>query len=201
MSKIGILGGTFNPIHNGHLLLAEAAREQYELDKVLFIPTGVSYLKANIDIPDGSTRLKMVQLAIEDNPYFEPSDMEIIRSGNTYTYETLLALKKEYPNSTLYFIMGADNVFGIESWQMPQVIFDLATILATYREGFVSDKFEEKKKELITNYKANIESLYIPQFDVSSTQIRERIKDGKSVKYLIPDIVSDYIYQFNLYKE
>ena len=119
MSKIGILGGTFNPIHNGHLLLAEQARCFYGLDQVLFIPSGCSYMKRQEEILPGEIRFQMVQLAIADNPYFCVSDMEIVREGNSYTCETITRLHAQYPEDELYYIVGADTLFQMEFWKNP----------------------------------------------------------------------------------
>ena len=123
MSKIGILGGTFNPIHNGHLLLAEQARCFYGLDQVLFIPSGCSYMKRQEEILPGEIRFQMVQLAIADNPYFCASDMEIVREGNSYTCETITRLHAQYPEDELYYIVGADTLFQMEFWKNPEQIF------------------------------------------------------------------------------
>ena len=123
MSKIGILGGTFNPIHNGHLLLAEQARCFYGLDQVLFIPSGCSYMKRQEEILPGEIRFQMVQLAIADNPYFCVSDMEIVREGNSYTCETITRLHAQYPEDELYYIVGADTLFQMEFWKNPEQIF------------------------------------------------------------------------------
>ena len=110
------MGGTFNPIHIGHLILAETARIQFELNEILFIPSGKSYMKQQMDIPSGEVRAQMTSLAIEENPYFALSLMEIEREGNTYTYETLETLKEQNPNTEYYFILGEDSLFAIEKW-------------------------------------------------------------------------------------
>ena len=135
MSKIGILGGTFNPIHNGHLLLAEQARCFYGLDQVLFIPSGCSYMKRQEEILPGEIRFQMVQLAIADNPYFCVSDMEIVREGNSYTCETITRLHAQYPEDELYYIVGADTLFQMEFWKNPEQIFTQCITAASVRQG------------------------------------------------------------------
>lgn len=200
MKKIGIMGGTFNPIHNGHLLLAECAKDEYQLDKVLFIPTGHSYLKDEEEVLEASVRACLTELAIKDNPGFELSKMEIEREGNTYTYETILELKKRLPDSELYFILGADCLFSIEKWRNFKIIFENATILAAIRDGFDSDDFVKKAEALKQEFGAEIKFVYLPQFDVSSTQIRGKIKENKSIRYLVPDRVREYIRNFRLYQ-
>ena len=124
-AKIGILGGTFNPIHIGHLLLAEQAYEEYHLDQILFMPSGVSYFKdCQMSILSGKMRSDMVSLAIQGNSHFAMSDMEIKRSGNTYTCDTMLELRQEYSEDTLfYFIIGADTLYSMKKWKDVQIVF------------------------------------------------------------------------------
>ena len=125
-TKIGIMGGTFNPIHNGHIALANAAYKEFSLDKILFMPSGKSYMKQHV--LDDAKRVIMVQKAIEAIPYFELSTLEVERSGNTYTSETLQQLTQQNPEVHYYFIMGADSLFHIETWKNPDIIFSLSTI-------------------------------------------------------------------------
>lgn len=199
--KIGIMGGTFSPIHNGHLMLAQWAADLCQLNRVFFIPTGCSYLKQNMDIPSGEIRLEMVKRAIQDNPLFEASDIEILRQGNTYTYETLLQLKAMYPHAELYFIIGADCLFSMENWVKAQEIFSNCHIIAAGRDG-VSDQSLLKQKQYFSDvYKAQIHLLDFPEIALSSTQIRERVQDSKSIKYMVPDSVETYIIQHSLYKK
>jgi nicotinate-nucleotide adenylyltransferase len=223
------MGGTFNPIHLGHLLLAEWAKEMGELDKILFIPTGISYMKAEKSgtpaepkeimehretmepgeskeskEPSGEQRLVMVQLAIEGNPAFEVSDIEIRRSGYTYTYETLETLVQAHPERDYFFIMGADCLFTIEKWRKPERIFGLAQVIAAVRGGQGSDslieEMEEKRVELECTYKGNIKLLHFPEMDISSTDIRTRIAKGQSIRYLVPEAVRRYIQEEQLYR-
>lgn len=198
--RIGILGGTFNPIHNGHLFMAEYAREACSLDKVLFIPTGVSYMKKAADILPGEERMRMLELSIESNPYFEVSDIELKRLGNTYTFETLEALKSQYPASELFFIVGADCLFTIANWYKPKRIFANCTLLAAGRNHATQETLEEKKKYLEKEFQAHIILLDFPTMDISSTTIRENVYCEKSIRYMVPEKVYDYIYEKGFYQ-
>ena len=199
--KIGILGGTFNPIHTGHLLMAEYAREAVGLDIVILMPTGRSYLKAGTNVPDGQIRLEMVERCIEDNPGLLASDMEIRREGNTYTYETLLQWKSLCPEAELYFIVGADSLFSMEDWVKPEVIFANCTVLAAGREDASTEEMLVKKAELEERFGAKILLMNFPQIDISSTTIRERVRKGQSIRYLVHGKVREYILEHGLYRE
>lgn len=196
--KIGIMGGTFNPIHNGHIIIAGKAFEAAGLDKVLFIPSGNSYMKSNV--LDASKRSEMVKLAIADYPYFEFSELEINRPGNTYTYETLEILTNENPDSEYYFIIGADSLFNIEKWKNPDRIFNLATLICAVRDDYDLANIKEKGEEL-DNLGAKIIYLDIPKIDISSTNIRENVKCKLSIDDLVPQKVAEYILQERIYYE
>lgn len=198
--KIGILGGTFNPIHIGHLLLAEQALETFHLDQVLIMPSGQSYMKNEADIVPKEHRNNMVQLAISDNPSFSLSTIETEREGNTYTFETLLYLRKQLPNAEFYFILGADNLFTIEKWKEVSVIFQNCTLIASVRGDKDFTEIKNKAEELKVKYGAKI--LLLPErlFTVSSTEIREKIAKGQSVQYLTPNSVIAYINEHDLYR-
>lgn len=198
--RIGIMGGTFNPIHTGHLLLAQAALEEAELDRVCFMPSGVSYLKSEDTVLDAGHRLRLTELAVLDNPNFTVSDMEIKRSGNTYTSDTLKQLKAEQPENSFYFILGADCLYSMENWYRPEEIFSSCTILAAVRDNLELSDLEEKAASLRKRFNAEIFLLHLPRIDISSTDIRERIKAGKNIRYMVPDAVRDYILQNDLYK-
>lgn len=199
-SKVGILGGTFNPIHTGHLLMAEYVKEAAKLDVVMLLPNGISYMKAGTNVLEGEVRLKMIELCIEDNPNLITSDMEIKREGNTYTYETLLELRAKYPRTELYFIIGADSLFSMEKWVKPDVIFANCTILAVGRNQAPKEDLEEKKADLENRFGAKIRLLDFPEIEISSTQIRENIKAGKSFRYMVSEQVWNYIRENNLYQ-
>ncbi len=197
--RIGILGGTFNPIHIGHLILAERALEEYELDEILFIPTGKPYFKSEEEVLDKKVRISMTGNAIEDNPDFALSTIETDREGNTYTYETLQLLKRDNPNNKYYLILGADTLFQIEQWKKPDVIMSLAGILAAVRDDKNMADLEVKADELKAKFNADINILRMPHIGISSTDIRERIRLGKSVKYMLPEKTLDYIMRNDLY--
>ena len=199
--KIGIIGGTFNPIHYAHLLLAENAREQFALDRVVFIPAGVPYLKDCSDIPAGELRYQLAKIATKDNPYFTCSRIEIDRAGNTYTIDTVRELKRMYPGDSLYFIMGADSVFDPDNWHEVEELYKLITIIATVRKDVDEDALENKCEELREKYSADIRIFSCGRMDISSTDIRRRMNKGMSVRYLLPDDCIDFIRTRNIYSE
>lgn len=198
--KIGILGGTFNPVHMGHLLMAEYAKEALGLDVVILMPSGKSYMKADTNVLSGEERLKMLQLCIEDNPNLITSDMEICRSGNTYTYETLLQMKKLCPSSEIYFILGADSLYNMERWVKPEIIFANCTILAAGRNNASKQDLLLKKQDLEKRFEAKIILMDFPEIDISSTVIRENVRNNKSIRYMVHDNVWKYICENQLYK-
>lgn len=198
--RIGILGGTFNPIHVGHLRMAECAREAQNLDTVLIMPTGNSYMKNASDILSGKTRLEMVKCSIDSNPYFEASDLEIRREGQTYTYETLEQLHSINPNAEFFFIVGADCLFSIERWYKPERIFEQCTLLAANRNAAPTQEILDKCKDLQNRFDAKIVLFDMPQMDISSSMIRNLKKNGKSIRYFVTDSVLDYINTKHLYE-
>lgn len=193
MKKIGIMGGTFNPIHIGHLTLAERAMDDLCLDEIWLIPTGCSYMKQNTNILPGEERLVMAQLATEDNPRIKCLDIEVKRAGYTYSYETLEQLSELYSDCEFFFIFGADCLFAIENWKYPERIFNHCTVVAAVRNGASLTGMQEKISELETRFRGKIILLPFLNLEISSTELRERIRMGKSVKYLIPDNVIEYI--------
>lgn len=199
MKRLGIMGGTFNPIHNGHLYLAKEAREQYNLEQVLFMPSGTPYMKDQREVLPSKFRVMMTKLAIENDPYFSLSVMEIEKEGNTYTYETLEALNCMYPETELYFILGADSLFAMEDWRLPERIFASCKILAAIRDDVSLDKIEEQSNYLKQKFEADIFILKTNAVDISSSMIRRHLSEGISVKGLIPDVVYNYILSHNLY--
>ena len=199
IKRIGIMGGTFNPIHQGHLLLAEQAREYCELDEVLFIPSGNSYMKDSSEILDGEIRIFMTAAAIEDNPSFTLSTMEMEREGATYTCDTIQDLREKEPFAQYYFIMGANSLFSMESWKDPGEIFKNCILVAAARDSRDTFSLTEKATELQAKYQARIIILPERKIDISSSEVRSRIREGKSVRYMIPDKVIDYISSNHLY--
>lgn len=201
MKKVGILGGTFNPIHMAHLIIAEIAREEAGLDDILFIPSGCSYLKDASDILPAKDRIHMTGLAIEDNSHFALSTVEIDRGGNSYTCDTLEELKRRYPDQEFYLILGADNLFTMEDWKDPEVIFRDAKILAAVRGSKKRADMEEKIAELMEKYDADITLLHVNHMDISSSMIREKIAQGRSVRYMLPEKVREYIMKNHFYEK
>ncbi|MBU0599640.1 nicotinate-nucleotide adenylyltransferase [bacterium] len=192
MKKIGILGGTFNPIHNGHLSLASQAKEKFSLDKVIFIPSALPPHKEEDSLLDSSNRYLMTILATSDNDDFIVSDIEIKRGGRSYTLDTLKEIKKIYgEETTIYFITGCDVISEINTWKEVESLFKLCTFIVANRPGY-SLKIEEC-------YSRHIKELIIPGLDISSTRIREKIKHKESVKYLVPDLVYKHLVNYNLY--
>lgn len=199
--RVGIMGGTFNPIHNGHLLLAETARDRCILDQVLFLPSGNSYMKEESEIAPSEARVHMTMLAIEDNPYFALSRIEVDRPGNTYTYETLEELHKQQPDWELFFILGADCLFMMEDWKYPERIFRDCHILAAVRDDKDRTDLVNQINHLRERFKAQITLLPMKEIGISSTDIRERIRSGHSVQYLLPSKVIAYMTQHHIYLE
>lgn len=199
MMRIGIIGGTFDPIHNGHLIMGEYARTSLGLDKVIFIPVGKAPHKDNSKISDSKTRVEMVNLAIESNEYFYQSLIEIERRRTTYTIDTIRSLNKKYANDELYFIMGRDSIFSIESWKESKELMKLCKFIVLDRGSGRKDDIEEKILQLREGYKMDVEMVSSPIIEISSTEIRNRVKDNLSIKYLVPENLEEYINKNKLY--
>ena len=196
--KIGIMGGTFDPIHYAHLATAEFIRDNYKLDKILFIPSGNPPHK-NQNITDKYDRYNMVLLSTVNNDDFIVSDIEIKRQEKTYTIDTLKYLKQKYINAEIYFITGADAICDIETWKDVEGNFKLANFIAATRPGISLLIANKKIKELKDKYNANIESVYVPSLDISSTYIRQQLKTNNTIRYLVPELVQEYIHSKGLY--
>lgn len=197
--RTGIIGGTFNPVHIGHLILAENAYDALKLDKVIFMPTGKSYLKDPSRILSAKIRIELLNAAVCDNEHFSVSDYETKKSGNTYTFETLKELNSLDDDEELYFIIGEDSIYNIESWREPQVIFENCVLVVAPRDHEPDEKLIAIKAHLEELYGARIELLDAPDIDISSSMIRERINRGKSIKYYVPDSVAEIIYEHGYY--
>ncbi|MCD8326201.1 MAG: nicotinate-nucleotide adenylyltransferase [Lachnospiraceae bacterium] len=202
MVKIGLMGGTFNPIHNAHLALANAAYSYCKLDQVWFMPSGVSYLKSGLSIPDGRIRSDMVKLAIQRVPYFSFCDVEIYRKGNTYTADTLTELTAQYPQHEFYFLMGADSAFYFPHWYRPEQITKLCTLGIVNRNPWERERLQEQIRLLETEFQARAVLIPFQELpDVSSSRIRELVRQHKSVTGLVPEAVAEYIMKNRLYAE
>ena len=201
--RVGLLGGTFDPIHTAHLIIAEAAYDAFDLDEVLLMPSGHSYFKDSRSqkVLSPEVRYQMVCEAAADNPHFTASDFEIRREGNTYTYETLRELRRMNPDNHYFFIVGADSVRDILKWRNPESIFADCTLLAALREdGIPTEEFLREVEHLRKDYGADIHTLEIPAIGISSTDIRNRIKSRRTIHYLVPERVERYIIETGIYR-
>lgn len=198
--KIGIMGGTFDPIHNGHLVLGETAYHQYQLDKVWFMPNGNPPHKKNIGT-NALTRMEMVKLAIQDKEYFTLQDYEVMKESVSPTYQTLAHFKEVYPDDTFYYIIGADSLFSIERWIHPELIFPNCIILAACRDEIdTSEEMNAQIEYLCMKYNAKIKFLTSPLVDISSSELREMIKNGESISKHVPKAVEEFIAKEVLYE-
>ena len=199
MNKIGIMGGTFNPIHFGHLFLAENAYEQAGLDKVLFMPSKNPPHKAVTSKVTEAQRVDMIELAIKDNPHFELSTLELNREGMTYTADTLQVLKEENEDAEYYFIVGTDSLFMMQNWKEPQVVFDLCTVLVAARDNANVDEIHKHMDFLKKTFQAKVLYIEMPMLQIASADIRERIEKKYTVRYYMPTSVIQYITDHRLY--
>ena len=198
--KVGIMGGTFDPIHNGHLIIAQCALESYQLDEILFVPSGIPWLKDISKVLNKKTRVSLTGLAIEGNQSFALSTIEIDREGNSYSYKTVEELKEQNPGVDYYFIMGADSLFEIETWKNPAELMKNCIILVAVRDEYNDIQMNEQIHYLQEKYHAEINLLKTPRLDISSTDIRRKVAEGKSIRYMLPDSVIDYIKKLHLYE-
>ena len=197
MNRIAIFGGTFNPIHNGHLHIAQQLQKQLRAQRVLFIPTFVPPHKRAPDLAPAEDRLEMCRLACEGTP-FEVSDLEIRRGGPSYTAETLLALKREYPDAELCFLTGEDMFLTLETWYKPDVIYSLATICAAPRSTDGLEKLRAYAEKL-ARHGAKVILQNIDYLPVSSTMVREAVRQNRAIDALVPAEVARYIRENGLY--
>ncbi len=198
--RIGIFGGTFNPPHLGHMLLATEAMEKAELDKLVFMPCANPPHKTDKDIPSGEHRLNMVKLAVGDNSAFDVSDMEIVAGGKSYTAKTLEHLAEKFPLDELCFIVGGDSLCEMERWFCPQEIFKRAEVIVALRGGMRENELNMAIDFFTQKYGARIRKINMKVIEMSSTDIRKRIECGKSVKYMLCNEVIEYINNTELYK-
>jgi nicotinate-nucleotide adenylyltransferase len=195
--RIGVLGGTFDPVHLAHLVLGEVAREELRLDRVIFVPTGQSWRKSGREIASGADRRQMLRLATAGNPAFEVSSLEVDREGPSYTEVTLEALSGENPGAELFFILGRDALTDFPHWHDPQRIAELATLAVAERDD----------TELGGDGEADLPGLHVrlcrlqmPRVGITATAIRENVREGRSIRYLVPDAVAAYIAERGLYR-
>ena len=198
--KIGIMGGTFDPIHIGHLILAQSAYEQFGLDHVLVMPSGnPPHKRSREGGADNEQRTQMVRLAIGDNPHLKLSLEEMHEMGYVYTSLTLKRLTQANPDTRYFFIMGADSLFQFDSWRDPQKICDQCVLVAAVRDHVSSEKLDREIDRVAQKYHADVRKLVTPNIDISSHEIRQWIGQGRSCRYYLPEEVRDYINRQGLY--
>ena len=198
--RVGIMGGTFNPIHLGHMLVGQCAAESYNLDEILLVPCGKSHMK---DIKlDAKTRISMIGEGIQDNSTFALSTIEVDREGYSYSYETIKELKTKNPTTEYFFIVGADTLMKMDQWKNPDKIFSEVTVLVAARIGVSHDDLLARIEEIKVKYPgAKVEILPINCVDISSTQIRNKVREGKSIRYMVHYKVIEYINKNHIYQD
>lgn len=201
MRKIGIIGGTFDPIHHGHLILAEQARDNGGLDQVVFMPAKLSPFKIDTKIVPEVHRYAMIQAAIRDNGSFSVSDLELKGPEVSYTIDTLLACRSLFgKDARICFICGTDSFLSMESWKHAESIFRDFAIIVGSRPRYKDRARDLLIQKLRNEYGAQIEKTHMPKIDISSTDIKRRIQEGRSIRYLVPAAVEKYIVEHELYR-
>lgn len=201
MKKIGIIGGTFDPVHYGHLILAEQARAEAHLDQVIFMPAMVQPFKLHDKIAEGEDRYAMLQKAVAGNPYFSVSRKELDSPEISFTINTLKSCKTEFGADTeLYFIIGTDAFLKLEKWYEAEDLLEGFSFVVGMRPGYKEQELRALVKRLREEYGARIIEINNSEVEISSSDIKKRIREGKSVKYLLPEGVEEYIYRNGLYQ-
>ena len=196
--KIAVLGGTFDPIHIGHLLMGEQAYNSFDLDRVIYMPAGIPPHKVDKEISKSKHRLKMVKLAVKDNSHFNYSDWELKRDGRSYTVDTLNYMYSKYPDDDIYFIIGSDSLRDIFQWKDTEYLLENAKFIVAQRPGFTLENIY--KDERLRPYRDYINIMENMMVDISSTRIRQNVKEGYSIKYMTLPVIIDYIKRNNLYR-
>lgn len=199
VKKLGIIGGSFDPVHKGHLSSAEFVYRTLNLDKVIFVPAFIAPHKIGLEFAPAADRYRMTELAVQDYHYFDVSDVELKRSGISYTYDTVLELKKQYPGYELFFIVGADSVPQLNTWNHIYELLNEVTFVAVARPGYAK-AFARAREYFGGLGEEKIMLLKMPEQPVSSTEIRECIKNGESIDGMVPEAVRDYILEKGLYR-
>ncbi len=197
--RIGIFGGTFDPVHIAHLLLAEQCREQCDLDEVWFVPAGSPPHKENNEISTGKQRREMLDFAIAGHPNFVVKDLELHREGPSYTIETLRQLKATHPDDKFFLIVGADSVRDLHTWHEPEAILEMVTLIRANRPNISLPDMTELTQTFSEAALSKILWVAIPGIEISSTDIRKRVRDNKSVRFMTPRSVEVYIHNNRLY--
>lgn len=197
--NIGVLGGTFDPIHMGHLIVAEEIRGQLDLAEVLFVPAGEPWLKTKNSISSAEHRVQMVRLAIADEPAFQLSTMEIERAGPSYTIDTIVQFNSQMgAGDKLFFILGWDNLMQLPQWREPSRLVQMCSLVAVPRVGYPSPDLNTLEAA-IPGLSQSVILLHTPQIEISSSEIRSRVARGLSIHHLVPEPVEKYIREHNLY--
>lgn len=199
--KIGVFGGSFNPIHNGHLALAEYATDEAGLDYTIIIPAYESPFKLGTGGPEAMHHFRMAELAVAGNRRLAVSDREVTKTETSFTVDTLRELQEEHPGDRLYFIIGTDSFYEIERWKGAEELLGSYGFVVGHRPGYENEKLDAFAEAIRGKYHAEVVLADIPQLEISSTDIRRRIREGKSIRYLVPDAVRDYINENGLYRD
>jgi nicotinate-nucleotide adenylyltransferase len=197
--RLGILGGTFDPVHHAHLVAAQEARHQLELDRVLFVPAGAPPHKPNRPLSPARHRLRMLELATADQPHFAISRVDLDRPGPCYTVDTLALLRSEWgPTPTFFFIEGTDSLVDIPTWYQPQRLLDLCELVVVKRVGVELDLPQLERQ--LPGITSRIHWVQMPLLEISSTSLRARVRAGRPISYLVPPAVEAYIREHGLYR-
>jgi len=199
--KVGIMGGTFDPIHWGHLIIAEEVREALGLSEVLFIPCGQPWLKLERPITPAVHRVEMMRLAVGTTPQFKLSEVEVQRSGPSYSVDTLVELREQLGGGAeLFFIVGCDALADLARWKEPQRLIQLCSLVAVPRLNFNSPDLKALERS-VPGVRQRLINVATPIIDISSSRIRERVRKGQSIRYLVPEKVEEYIRRQKLYAD
>ncbi len=201
LKSLGILGGTFNPIHYGHIVAAECARDACHLDRVVFVPAARPPHKSLDEVLDSQHRFEMVQMAVQDNPNFAVSALELKRQGLSYTVETIASYQEEFPGAKIYFIIGVDALLLINTWKDVERLATLCSFIVVTRPGYQLSHEEEHFCEIPESVWKKILVVAIPGLYISSSDIRQRVAKGQTIKYLLPPAIEEYILKNDLYRE
>ncbi len=200
LKSLGILGGTFDPIHYGHMVAAECAREAYNLDRVIFVPAARPPHKDLNEVLDSKHRFEMVKLAVEDNPYFEVSALEMERKGPSYTVETIASFQQQFPGAKIFFIIGVDALLLINTWKDIERLASLCNFVVVTRPGYLLRPEQAHLTKIPDAVWKKIQLVPIPEMNISSSDIRQRVGRGQTVKYLLPPAVEEYMLKNDLYR-
>ncbi len=200
--RIGLMGGTFDPIHIGHLILGETAYEQFHLDQVVYMPAGNPPHKQHREgRATNEERFEMVKMAIADNPHFQISDFEMTEDGYSFTYRTLETLKKMHPEDSFFFIIGADSLFDFDLWRNPQRICNACTLVVATRNHTPEERLDAQIEHVREKYGASIEKMDSENIDCSSKMIRSWVAEGRSIRYYVPESVHTFIEEHGIYRQ